>query len=70
MHYNGYPSTSKNYGTNMKTTKCYLIHRDNVYDVYIDGKKYGSGSWSLVDTAFWVYKVEGFDVEIIDASAN
>ena len=51
-------------------TRCYLIHRDNMYDVYINGKKYGSGSWGLVDTAFWFYKVEGFDVEIIDAPTD
>ena len=45
--------------------KCYLIRRGDMYDVFLDGKKYGSVSWGLVDTAHSFYKMEGFDVEVI-----
>lgn len=47
-------------------TTCKLIRRDNFYDVFLDGKKYGSGSWGLVDTAAIFYRLEGFDVKVID----
>lgn len=46
------------------------MRRGNMYDVYIDGVKYGSGQWSYVDTAYLVYKSEGFDVEILDDEFN
>lgn len=46
-------------------TKCILIRRDDFYDVFLDGKKYGSGSWGLVDSAVIFYRLEGFDVRII-----
>lgn len=47
-------------------TKCRLIRRDNFYDVFIDDKKYGSGSWGLVYTAFYFYRAEGFDVKVVE----
>ena len=47
-------------------TRCHLIRRGYMYDVYIDGKKYGSGQWGYVDTAYLFYRAEGFDVDIID----
>lgn len=47
-------------------TKCRLVRRDDFYDVFIDGKKYGSGSWELVYTALYFYRAEGFDVKVIE----
>jgi len=46
--------------------KCYLIRRGNMYDVYINNKKVGSGQWWYKETAYIVYRQEGFDVEILD----
>ena len=46
--------------------KCYLVRRDRMYDVYLDNKKIGSGQWGYVSTAYYVYKEEGYDVEIVD----
>jgi hypothetical protein len=46
--------------------KCYLVRRGEMYDVYIDSKKLGSGQWGYVSTAYVVYKQEGYDVEIVD----
>lgn len=51
----------------MKTMdKCYLVRRGEMYDVYLYGKKVGSGQWGYVGTAYVVYKQEGYDVEIVD----
>ena len=47
-------------------TECRLVRRDDFYDVFLDGKKYGSGQWGYVYTAYQFYKMEGMDVEIID----
>ncbi len=47
-------------------TQCILVRRDNCYDVFLDGKKYGSGSWGLVDTAEIFYRLEGFDVKVVE----
>ena len=46
--------------------KCYLVRRGFMYDVYIHGKKLGSGQWGYVRTAYYIYKDEGYDVEIVD----
>lgn len=54
----------------MKTTRCHLIRRGYMYDIYLDGVKYGSGQWGYVYTAYQFYKMEGFDVEVIDATTN
>lgn len=48
-----------------EVTQCRLVRRDDSYDVFLDGKKYGSGSWGLVNTAFYFYTAEGFDVKVI-----
>ena len=45
--------------------KCYLVTRDKMYDVFIDGKKLGSGPQGYMSTAHYFYKSEGFDVEIV-----
>ena len=45
--------------------KCYLVTRDKMYDVIIDGKKVGSGQRGYINTAYWFYKTEGFDMEIV-----
>jgi hypothetical protein len=45
--------------------KCYLVTRENMYDVFIDGKKVGSGPQGYMSTAFWFYRTEGFDVEVV-----
>ena len=47
-------------------TICRLVRRDDSYDVFIDGKKCGSGSWGLVYTALYFYRLEGFNVKMID----
>lgn len=49
------------------TSRCHLIRRGNSFDVYLDGKKYGSGLWGYVGTAMYFYRAEGYDVEIVDA---
>lgn len=51
-------------GLNMMD-KCYIVRREHFYDVFIHGKKVGSGQWGYVDTAYIVYKQEGYDVEIV-----
>lgn len=43
--------------------KCYLLTRGRMYDVFINGKKVGSGQH--INTAYWFYKMEGMDVEIV-----
>ena len=45
--------------------KCYLVRRGHMYDVFIYGKKVGSGQWGYINTAYMVYKQEGYDVEIV-----
>ena len=45
--------------------KCLLVTRDKMYDVFIDGKKLGSGQLGYISTAYYFYKCEGFDVEIV-----
>jgi hypothetical protein len=45
--------------------KCYLVTRGIMYDVIIDGKKVGSGPKGYMSTAFWFYRTEGFDVEVV-----
>ena len=47
-------------------TQYRLVRRDDFYDVYLDGKKYGSGSWELIYTALYFYRAEGFDVKVIE----
>lgn len=46
--------------------KCYLVRRGNMYDVYINNKKVGSGQWGYKETAYVVYRQEGYEVEILD----
>jgi len=46
--------------------KCYLVRRGDMYDVYLYGKKVGSGQMGYIYTAYHVYTQEGYDVEIID----
>lgn len=46
--------------------KCYLVKRGDMYDVYLYGKKVGSGQTGYISTAYYVYTQEGYDVEIID----
>lgn len=51
----------------MKSTdKCKLIKRGDFFDVYLNGKNYGYGWWAYIDTAYYIYKSEGYDVEIIN----
>ena len=45
--------------------KCYLVMVDKMFDVIIDGKKVGSGSRGYVNTAYYFYKSQGFDVEVV-----
>jgi len=47
-------------------TQCRLVRRDDFYDIFLDGKKCGSGSWGLVYTALYFYRAEGFDVKVIE----
>lgn len=46
--------------------RCKLVRRGCMYDVYIDGKKYGSGQWGYITTAYYVYIEQGLHVEVID----
>jgi len=45
--------------------RCYLVKREKMFDVFIDGKNLGSGPEGYIHTAYWFYKTEGFDVEIV-----
>ena len=48
-----------------KTDKCLLVQREKMYDVYINGKFVGKGQRTYISTAYYFYKMEGMDVEII-----
>jgi hypothetical protein len=46
-------------------SKCLLMQRHPMYEVYIDGKLMGKGSLHYINTAYYFYKMEGMDVEIV-----
>lgn len=46
-------------------TLCRLVRRDDFFDIFLDDKKCGSGSWGWVDSAVWFYQLEGYDVKVI-----
>lgn len=48
-----------------KTDKCLLVQREKMYDVYINGKLIGKGQRDYISTAYYFYKMEGMDVEIV-----
>lgn len=48
------------------STSCVIVRRGDFFDIYLNDKKCGSGSWGWVDSAVWFYKHEGFDVLIRD----
>jgi hypothetical protein len=52
--------------TKVPNTVQIVRHNRDFYDVYIDGKMVGKGSWGFVSTAFYFYKSEGMDVMIYD----
>lgn len=64
LRYNGSQSILQSFGTEIMD-KCYLVTRDKMYDVFISGKKLGSGPQGYMSTAYYFYKSEGFDVEIV-----
>lgn len=45
--------------------KCYLVERGKMYEVIINGKSVGKGQADNISTAYYFYKSEGMDVEII-----
>ena len=45
--------------------KCLLVERGYMYDVYINGKFIAKGQKHYISTAYYFYKSEGFDVEIV-----
>lgn len=45
---------------------CTLIRRDDFFDIFLNDKKCGSGTWAYVDSAVWFYHHEGFDVKVIE----
>lgn len=45
---------------------CTLIRRDNFFDILINEKHCGSGTWAYVDSAVWFYRLEGYDVKVIE----
>ena len=45
---------------------CILVRRGDFYDVYLNGKKCGSGTWNYVDMAVYFYRLEGFSVKVSD----
>lgn len=45
--------------------RCLLIQRGYMYDVYLNGRFVGKGQKQYIATAYYVYKEEGFDVEIV-----
>lgn len=49
----------------MSRDKVFLVGRGGFYDVLIDNKKVGSGSWGLLATAYYFYRQEGMEVEIV-----
>lgn len=44
---------------------CILVKRQYMYDVYLNGKFVGKGQTHYISTAYYFYKQEGFDVEIV-----
>ena len=45
--------------------KCYLVERGKMYEVIINGKSVGKGQAAYISTAYYFYKSEGMDVEIV-----
>jgi len=45
--------------------KCYLVERDKMFEVIINGKSVGKGQAAYISTAYYFYKSEGMDVEIV-----
>lgn len=45
--------------------KCYLVECGKMYEVIINGKSVGKGQAAYINTAYYFYKSEGMDVEII-----
>lgn len=45
---------------------CKLVRRGDFYDVYLNGNHRGSGPWAWRYTAYYFYKAEGFQVEVIE----
>ena len=46
-------------------SKCLLVERGHMYDIYTDGKFMGKGQKHYISTAYYFYKMEGMDVEIV-----
>lgn len=47
-------------------TLCRLVRRDDFFDIFLDDKRCGSGTWAYVDSAVWFYTHEGYDVKVIE----
>jgi hypothetical protein len=45
--------------------KCILAERGKMFEVIINGKNVGKGQAAYISTAYYFYKSEGMDVEII-----
>ena len=45
--------------------KVYLIRRGDFMDIMIDNKIVGKSSWRLIDTAYYFYTRENFEIKIV-----
>lgn len=45
--------------------KCTIVLREFMYDVYINGKFVGKGQRHYMNTAYYFYKEQGFDLEVL-----
>jgi hypothetical protein len=46
--------------------KVNILRRGDYYDIIINGKRCGSGTWAYVDTAYMFYRLEGMEVKIYE----
>lgn len=48
------------------TDICHIVRRGNFYDVFLNGNHRGSGTWAWRHTAVYFYRLEGFQVEVVE----
>lgn len=47
-------------------SKCVLVKRGYMYDIYINNQYVGKGQLPYIHTAYLFYAEQGMDVEIVD----
>lgn len=50
----------------IKMVEVHILRRGPYYDIFIDNKKVGSGTWAYVNTAVYFYTLEGMRVMVHD----